>query len=322
MSINVLVDHDADEVTLTFTGPLNEWFAYGFNNTVMSGTHVVTMERSVSNDNIINERQLAARGSGTVLDRGFTIVSETEDASTRTIIIKIPASADPPYYSFPTAAGNVSIISAGGFGPSLAFHGSDNYMQGFQGGINDLEFSEIVPVTWSGFRLSAVDTKTILQWSTEEELNNEGFFVQRSIDRKEWEDLAFVDGKNERGADYRYVDETSLPGVNYYRLRQVDLDGSTHYSVIKSIEVSGNDNPGEIVVLPNPVADRLGLKGFQTSGQKRLQIYDMQYRVIADVVIPEGNQDFELDVQTLPAGHYLMMLKHKKWSHAGHFIKQ
>lgn len=113
-----------------------------------------------------------------------------------------------------------------------------------------------LPVVLKNFSATQRNSKALLTWETEIEINNAGFEVQRRLAGKsQYETVAFVDSKapggNGNNYSYGFNDATTLPkGVTYYRLRQVDLDGKSTYSEIKSVR-TGNGNL-TISVYPNP----------------------------------------------------------------------
>lgn len=113
-----------------------------------------------------------------------------------------------------------------------------------------------LPVVLKNFSATQRNSKAVLTWETEIETNNTGFEIQRRLAGKsQYETVAFVDSKapggNGNNYSYSFNDGTTLPkGVTYYRLRQVDLDGKSTYSEIKSVR-TGNGNL-TISVYPNP----------------------------------------------------------------------
>ncbi|NCU05332.1 MAG: T9SS type A sorting domain-containing protein [Chitinophagaceae bacterium] len=113
-----------------------------------------------------------------------------------------------------------------------------------------------LPVSLKNFSATQRNSKAVLTWETEIETNNAGFEIQRRLAGKsQYETLAFVDSKapggNGNNYSYGFNDGTTLPkGVTYYRLRQVDLDGKSTYSEIKSVR-TGNGNL-TISIYPNP----------------------------------------------------------------------
>lgn len=89
-----------------------------------------------------------------------------------------------------------------------------------------------LPVELTHFNGSVKAGSVLLEWNTATEQNNAGFEIERSDDGRGWSELGFV---KSRGAGilpqaYTYTDEHPLSGRNYYRLRQVDLDGKSEYS--------------------------------------------------------------------------------------------
>jgi Secretion system C-terminal sorting domain len=114
-----------------------------------------------------------------------------------------------------------------------------------------------LPVNLKNFDAAKRTGKVAVTWQTEQEVNNDGFEIQRRVGNGKYETIAFVDSKapggNSNGAalSYSYDDNTNLPnGVAYYRLRQVDLDGKSIYSEIKAVR--SNSKSLYITVYPNP----------------------------------------------------------------------
>jgi hypothetical protein len=83
-----------------------------------------------------------------------------------------------------------------------------------------------------------VNGKVILDWVTATELNNLGFEIQRSLDNNIFVTIGFVEGKGTSTSNqyYSFTDE-GIDGIIYYRLKQVDFNGSYNYSQV--IEVNG-----------------------------------------------------------------------------------
>lgn len=95
----------------------------------------------------------------------------------------------------------------------------------------------LLPVNLTSFSALPQSDQILLQWSTGGEINNAGFELQRSADARYWTALGWVPGQyNTTSArQYGYIDRSPLPGINYYRLRQEDADGSYAYSAVVSV---------------------------------------------------------------------------------------
>ena len=92
-----------------------------------------------------------------------------------------------------------------------------------------------------------------LDWTTSSEENNDRFEVQRSPNGNSWETIASVKGKGNSSASTRYTsyDNKPLLGENFYRLKQVDVNGRYATSSVKLVNMMGSGN-AEIIISPNP----------------------------------------------------------------------
>ncbi len=95
-----------------------------------------------------------------------------------------------------------------------------------------------LPVTLNLFEGKRVNSSAnSLTWVTEQELNNDGFILQRSDDGRIFSTLNFIKGKGQSfdKSHYSYTDEKAGPFKRYYRLVQKDFDGRLNYSSIVAI---------------------------------------------------------------------------------------
>ncbi len=96
--------------------------------------------------------------------------------------------------------------------------------------------------------------KVLTRWSTASEKNNAYFVVERSEDGIGYTAVAIVEGAgySSRVRNYNAYDQSPLWGTAYYRLKQVDFDGSYEYSPIVSVDVF---NELQVKINPNPVKE-------------------------------------------------------------------
>ncbi|MBN1542062.1 T9SS type A sorting domain-containing protein [candidate division KSB1 bacterium] len=107
-----------------------------------------------------------------------------------------------------------------------------------QGNTSSFSQVRVLPVELVDFRVRISDEgQIILAWKTTHESNLFGFYIQRSSDGEFWQDQAFLPagGDDYRGNDYRYIDPSPSARENWYRLRQIDLQGNE--SLSQSLEV-------------------------------------------------------------------------------------
>lgn len=102
------------------------------------------------------------------------------------------------------------------------------------------DYIEPLPVELMFFNGKTIDNQIQLQWSTASESNNESFTVEKLINEK-WNPTIVASGAgwSNYKTDYTVFDHTPLPGNNYYRLKQVDFDGTTSYSYTILIRYEG-----------------------------------------------------------------------------------
>ncbi len=118
--------------------------------------------------------------------------------------------------------------------------------------LTGLSWSNIVPVQLIYFRGKAEADRVRLNWATATEINSDHFSIERSSDLKEFTTLGKVasEGDSRKRIEYGFLDEAPLPGVNYYRLKQVDKDETFEYS--KIIAISPQTDASRFVIYPNP----------------------------------------------------------------------
>ena len=161
-----------------------------------------------------------------------------------------------------------------------------------------------LPVELTHFTAQKSTTTTDLHWRTATELNNSHFHVQRSGDSKRWENIGTVQGHGSTLEEqaYHFTDREPLPGLNYYRLEQVDYDGTVDYS--KVVSVNFRDG-GTVAISPNPVADELRFTLPEgTDGTVQLSIFDLTGRAWEQQALLDGT----VDVSGLRPGMYFVKL--------------
>ncbi|MBC7922070.1 MAG: hypothetical protein H7Z75_13395, partial [Ferruginibacter sp.] len=153
-----------------------------------------------------------------------------------------------------------------------------------------------------------------LHWRTASEKNSAYFEVQRAANGRTFESLGRVAGAGttQETRRYLFIDQAPLPGLNYYRLRQVDTDGQFHYSRLIEVKADTEDLQREAaVVYPNPVTKgnpvQLRLNSVrEQSGQ--VVTYDGLGRELSRQPIRVHKGPYELMVNSvalLPTGVYL-----------------
>ena len=104
-----------------------------------------------------------------------------------------------------------------------------------------------LPVTWLSFSGQVIDGSANLEWSTAAEVNNEGFYVEKSTNGEDWTSTGFVSGNGTTSSvsSYKFADRGIY--FKYYRLRQVDTDGKEDFSKVISLNTHMSDSEIRLV---------------------------------------------------------------------------
>ncbi len=172
-----------------------------------------------------------------------------------------------------------------------------------------LSFGAILPVELLSFSAKQKEDKVLLDWHTSSELNNEGFDIERSTDGRVWEPLGFLNGHGTTLDEqfYAFIDEKPARGINYYRLRQMDFDGTWEFSEVVSVQYL-QDESSELLVFPNPIDNGALTIQFPTEmDQATLTLFGSAGQII-DRRMVSGEQAF-MDFSNYPKGLYLIQLE-------------
>lgn len=163
-----------------------------------------------------------------------------------------------------------------------------------------------LPVELSFFNAALNEDIAELEWQTTSEIENDFFEIQKSSDGVDFEPIGIVGGKGNsiEVNDYQFVDINVEDGLNYYRLKQVDFDGSFDYSSIKVLRAK-NELDNEVAVYPNPSSSNFRFTGL---GE---ETNDVQIFSLDGALVKEATVQFQESIQIgdLPSGTYFVQRK-------------
>ena len=148
----------------------------------------------------------------------------------------------------------------------------------------------VLPVELIKFTATKNNNQVDVVWVTGAEINNDYFVVERSQDGINFLPLDNIKGagNSTQTIHYAYVDKNPLPGTSYYRLHQVDYDGTKTYSPIKFINFEGFDI---VNLYPNPSQGHFSVQVNSTlDGVLTLTIYDALGKIVSqeNITIKKG----------------------------------
>ncbi|MCE7044414.1 T9SS type A sorting domain-containing protein [Dyadobacter sp. CY312] len=163
-----------------------------------------------------------------------------------------------------------------------------------------LKYNDPMPVRLISFNAKAVGSVIKLDWRTAFETDNAGFYIERSLNGFTWKDIGFVDGNATTAAVkyYTFGDETPMPGINYYRLRQIDFDGKTEHSRIQAVRFT---DPQQTITVWIDAARWAHIQ--TTSTVEQVTVYDLSGRVVM------VSKEATLNLSGVPGGVKLIHVK-------------
>lgn len=165
----------------------------------------------------------------------------------------------------------------------------------------------ILPVKLIAFEGKNEQDKNRLTWQTASEINSSRFAIQRSTDAKDFEEIGSVNAAENSVdiLDYEYIDFMPLNGINYYRLKQIDLDNTITLS--KIIAVNANERTSENIIkaYPNPLKEKYIILSNIDSLENYL-VYS-QTGELVDSKIEKLNNNYIVEFSERPAsGIYIL----------------
>ncbi|MBX2978565.1 MAG: T9SS type A sorting domain-containing protein [Flavobacteriales bacterium] len=176
-----------------------------------------------------------------------------------------------------------------------------------------------LPVELLHFEARSEDGSVALEWSTASEQNSAYFNVERSTDLTDWTTVAThaAAGTSQQLIHYDALDQEPLTGLSYYRLEQVDIDGSVAHSPIRSLYHTG-PTTSSLVLWPNPAQDRISIQVADNEGASIRVLNSLGQQV--QLPMDRNGTEIILDLSQLPRGQYLVLAQGTK-STSGRFVK-
>ncbi len=168
----------------------------------------------------------------------------------------------------------------------------------------------ILPIELISFTASVInDHNTLLTWSTAKETNSDYFVLEKSTNRFSSSSLDTIkaQGNSNSLVNYTYTDNSFLNGTAYYRLKQVDNNGSSSYSSIESISNSNN----QISIIPNPSTGIFFINFHKNTTEiYHIKILNLLGQQVYNVSIEEGEFiSKEIDLSLEEAGIYIIRVE-------------
>lgn len=178
--------------------------------------------------------------------------------------------------------------------------------------VKSIQSVSIIPVELTSFTANVNNEGNVfLNWRTATETNNQGFEIQRSGNGDDFSAIGFLEGygTTTETHSYIYIDKNLNSGKYYYRLKQIDFDGSFEYSDVVKVTV----NVPVVFSLeqnyPNPFNPSTIIKySIPENGYVKLSVYNLigeEVAVLVNEVKDQGFYEATFNAAELPSGTYI-----------------
>ncbi len=221
----------------------------------------------------------------------------------------IPETSPGTYYL------DVWFISGEGFSGNVS-NGTSTLSTGTTDPCNCFNPLPIELLSFEGF----INNKKItLKWVTSSETDNSHFEIERSLDGNRFDFVGSIQGQGNSSTNqyYSLIDENTISGVTYYRLKQIDFDGTYTYSHIIAMEIETDNSI--VAVIPNPISDEALVRfGANLPNDSELEVYSAIGKRLQVYPISDSSQ--KINLKKLDKGIYFLRIK-RGYKNLGKFFK-
>ncbi|MCP9767702.1 T9SS C-terminal target domain-containing protein [Lacihabitans sp. LS3-19] len=277
------------------------------------GNDIDDLNDGTPNVDLTNGGSFTVYDAVSITDGGATDIQYGSYFSGTNIPVKTGTTSTTAEYVFRDGGTfyGASVVSNGGFIEISSVANSSWNSGGSTGAFNGLQLangtstSSVFPLDLLSFEAKRNYELSInLLWQTTSESNFSHFEIQRSTDAKSFETIGKVKGDGSLNAvsEYAFVDEKPLDGINYYRLKQVDIDNSFEFSKIISVNLFLD---GQVEVYPNPCTDFITLKNVKKEEISDAYLYNNNGKLLKTWTQMSGG----FDISDVSAGNLVLEVR-------------
>ncbi len=206
---------------------------------------------------------------------------------------------------------------------------------GIEGGLLDITNSiyidnivfdnvAVVPTKFGTVYAAAKNKVVEVMWSTYNESNVKGYYVQRSNDGVRFNDLFFVTANNLQESKYDFKDRTiSTDAIVYYRIKALDNDGTISFSSVVKINLQNTNSSA--ISLVNPIKSKtlqMQLNGLQ-NGNYQVKVQSLEGSLVLYKNLPIQNTSSSVSLSlpsTISKGFYILTVTGNEFRYASKII--
>ena len=172
--------------------------------------------------------------------------------------------------------------------------------------LNELTLADLsapLPLTWLSFTAKAQNnSQSLLQWATAQEQNTKDFYIEHSADGINWVTIGSLPaaGNSNSTRHYTYVHTSPVKGLNYYRIKQTDVDSRYSYSLVRMLSFTRALQP--LTIIGNPITNNV--LTIQVNMATSLAFYTADGKLLWQKQVNAGTRS--IDVSSYAKGTYLL----------------
>jgi hypothetical protein len=172
-----------------------------------------------------------------------------------------------------------------------------------------------LPITLLSYDVELRYDNVYIDWTTLSELNNDYYSVERSANAKDFDRIAIVKGAGTTTETniYQYIDITPLTGISYYRIKQIDFDGTFTYTEIKSVNNSVHLLGQDVLIYPNPLRNQmLNIRVISVQDEDiTIEIFDSKGKLVKQFGFNSkiGYNEIVFNMDRVSTGIYSVIIK-------------
>ena len=163
----------------------------------------------------------------------------------------------------------------------------------------------ILPIKLKTFTAKKENNNVNINWITATEINNDYFTIEHSLDGVNFRKIETIKGGGNSNKQQKYsiIDNNPDEGINYYRLKQTDFDGTYTYSKIQAVNFTQSEN-SYVNIYPNPVIGQV-LNIETNSENSSINLYNCIGEKMKITITNSSNKHI-INVSELPKGIYFI----------------
>jgi hypothetical protein len=166
----------------------------------------------------------------------------------------------------------------------------------------------VLPIKIISFTALPKGNQVQLEWKVTEQINVANYEVQTSTDGITFKTIVLVAASSSLSEGYGAIHQNPVSGLNYYRIKSIDKDGSFSYNEIRKVMFG---KAGDVILYPNPVSTgvvNIVLTGNMINRSVIVNILSIEGKLISKQQIAKTSQTETIDVSVLASGRYVVKI--------------